>query len=222
MIALSAGLLAGFVHVLSGPDHLAAVAPLTLSNWRKALSIGFRWGIGHSSGVLFLGLLALLTREMLPIDVLSGWAERFVGVLLIAIGIWGLRRALRTRVHAHEHTHDGSTHTHIHVHGSSHAPEAAAPVHQHTHAAFVVGTFHGLAGGSHLINVLPATVFPTTNESIVYLCSYGVGTVLAMITFSYAVALITRGVAKESRQYRFLATAVSAFAILLGAYWIVS
>lgn len=221
MIALSAGLIAGFVHVLSGPDHLAAVAPLTLSNWRKALAIGLRWGIGHSSGVLFLGLLALLTREMLPIDVLSGWAERLVGVLLIAIGIWGLRRGLRTHVHAHEHTHDGSTHTHIHVHGTGHAHIPAAPVHQHTHAAFVVGTFHGLAGGSHLINVLPATVFPTSHDSVTYLCSYGLGTILAMIAFSYAIALVTRGVEKESRQYRFLASAVSGFAILLGAYWIV-
>jgi ABC-type nickel/cobalt efflux system permease component RcnA len=221
VIALTAGLAAGFVHVLAGPDHLAAVAPLTCNNWRKALGIGVRWGIGHSSGVLFLGVLAVLTREMLPVEVLSGWAERFVGVLLIGIGIWGLRRALRNRVHAHEHTHDGSTHTHVHVHGEAHGPAAAAPAHQHTHAAFVVGTFHGMAGGSHLLNVLPATVFPNTNDSIAYLASYGVGTILAMIAFSYAVALITRGVERESRQYRFLATAVSGFAVALGAYWIV-
>jgi hypothetical protein len=55
VIAVSAGLVAGFIHVLAGPDHLAAVAPLTFNNWRRALAIGFRWGIGHSSGVLFLG-----------------------------------------------------------------------------------------------------------------------------------------------------------------------
>jgi ABC-type nickel/cobalt efflux system permease component RcnA len=222
MIAVSAGLVAGFLHVLSGPDHLAAVAPLTFNNWRKALAIGFRWGIGHSSGVLFLGLLALLSREMLPIDVLSGWAERFVGVLLVGIGLWGLRKALKTRVHAHQHTHDGTTHTHIHVHGHAHHPEAASTPHQHTHAAFVVGTVHGLAGGSHLINVLPATVFKTTNESITYLCSYGIGTILAMIAFSYGLALLTSRVERESVGYRFMASAISAFAVILGVYWMVA
>ena len=219
MIAVSAGLVAGFIHVLSGPDHLAAVAPLTFDNWRRALAIGFRWGVGHSSGVLFLGLLALLSRELLPTDVLSGWAERFVGVLLIGIGIWGLRKAFKTRVHTHEHTHDGSTHTHIHVHGTGHETGPAVPAHQHTHAAFVVGTVHGLAGGSHILNVLPATVFSTTTQSISYLCAYGIGTILAMIAFSYTLAWVTRGVHRESRGYRFMASAISSFAILLGAYW---
>lgn len=222
MIAVSAGLMAGFIHVLAGPDHLAAVAPLTLNHWRKALAIGFRWGIGHSSGVLFLGVTALLTREMLPTEILSGWAERFVGVLLIAIGIWGLRKALATRVHAHEHTHDGSTHTHIHVHGTPHEHGSSPPAHQHTHAAFAVGTVHGLAGGSHILNVLPATVFATNTESISYLCAYGFGTVLAMILFSCGVALITRGIERRSNTYRIFASAVSSFAILLGAYWIVA
>ena len=222
MIAVSAGLAAGFVHVLSGPDHLAAVAPLAVQNWRKALTIGCRWGLGHASGVLFLGLLALLSRELLPVNILSGWAERLVGALLIAIGLWGLRQALKTRVHTHEHTHDGSTHTHIHVHDSGHEIPATAPAHQHSHAAFAVGTVHGIAGGSHLLNVLPATVFPDTTGSIVYLCSYGMGTILAMIGFSYALAFFTRGLPKEGRRYRFLASAISSFAVLLGVYWIVA
>ena len=117
MIALLSGLAAGAVHVISGPDHLAAIAPLALDRWRKALAIGFRWGLGHSSGVLFVGILALLAREILPLRALSGWAERLVGLLLIGIGLWGLRRSLRTRLHAHEHTHDGTTHVHYHAHG---------------------------------------------------------------------------------------------------------
>ena len=221
MIAVTTGIVAGAVHVLSGPDHLAAVAPLTFNNWRKALAIGIRWGIGHSSGVLFLGLLALLFREMLPIETLSGWAERLVGVLLIAIGIWGVRGALKTHVHTHEHTHDGSTHTHIHVHGEGHDAAVSAP-HQHTHAAFAIGTVHGLAGGSHLLNVVPATVLPTTTDSITYLCAYGIGTVLAMIAFSYGLALVTRRIHRQSMAYRYFASAISGFAIALGAYWVVA
>lgn len=220
MIAVSAGIVAGAIHVLSGPDHLAAIAPLTVHNWRRAIGIGFRWGLGHSSGVLFLGLLALLARELIPIQTISNVAEKLVGALLIGIGIWGLRRALRTRVHTHEHTHDGSTHTHIHVHGTAHDAATVSP-HHHTHAAFAIGTVHGLAGGSHLLNVLPATVFPTSTESVSYLFSYGIGTVLAMIAFSFGLAIVARGIRKESPPYRFLASAVSGFAVILGGYWLV-
>ena len=45
-----AGLTAGAVHVLAGPDHLAAVAPLAangkVSPWRS----GLYWGLGHAGG----------------------------------------------------------------------------------------------------------------------------------------------------------------------------
>lgn len=61
------GVVMGIVHVLAGPDHLCALATLSVgSSWRAAM-LGFRWGIGHSTGsrtlinlklqVLFLSLL---------------------------------------------------------------------------------------------------------------------------------------------------------------------
>ena len=66
-----AGLLAGFVHVLSGPDHLAAIAPYAVRDQRRAWVTGVRWGIGHSAGVVGVGLLAMLARHALPLDALS-------------------------------------------------------------------------------------------------------------------------------------------------------
>jgi len=58
VLAILTGLLAGGVHVLSGPDHLAAVAPLAVQD-RSAWRSGLRWGLGHSSGVLLVGVLSL-------------------------------------------------------------------------------------------------------------------------------------------------------------------
>jgi high-affinity nickel permease len=60
------GLVAGTVHVVSGPDHLAAIAPLSAEGKTGSWRIGFRWGLGHSSGVLLVGLISLLLREVLP------------------------------------------------------------------------------------------------------------------------------------------------------------
>src|SRR5690349_8014516 len=145
--AILSGLAMGFMHVLSGPDHLAAVAPLSVGKRRAGWQIGFRWGIGHAAGVLLVGLLSLWLRELLPLNSLSFVAERIVGITLIGIGFWGLRKALRNHWHTHEHTHDGQTHAHLHVHGSGTAHSPGEPrTHRHTHAALLIGTLHGFAG----------------------------------------------------------------------------
>ena len=96
MLILVTGALAGLFHVLSGPDHLAAVAPLAVDGRRKGWIAGWTWGLGHASGVVVVALLGVLLRELLPpIDILSAWSERVVGAALIGIGLWALSRCLR-------------------------------------------------------------------------------------------------------------------------------
>lgn len=223
MISLCTGFVAGLLHVLSGPDHLAAVAPLAVAGPRRAWVSGLKWGMGHASGVVVVGLLSLLLREVLPLDLISSWSERLVGVVLIGIGLWGLRRACTQRLHLHEHWHDGHTHVHVHVHSAQavhgHAADGA---HAHTHTAFAIGTLHGLAGSSHFLGVLPALAFPSTTEAVCYLAAYGAGTIGAMSTFSSLVGLVasrfrTGGV----RAYRSLMCACSVAAVILGGYWLV-
>src|SRR2546426_10826940 len=68
MISAITGLIAGAVHVWSGPDHLAALAPLAVRRPRRAWVPGMRWGLGHSAGVGLIGLLSLWLRDWLPVD----------------------------------------------------------------------------------------------------------------------------------------------------------
>src|SRR5215470_3679414 len=112
MIVALTGMVAGILHVWSGPDHLAAIAPLAVRRPRRSWVAGARWGIGHSAGVALIGLLSLWFRESIPKELVSSWGERVVGVMLIGIGYWGLRKAFR--IHAHEHEHDGDRHVHLH------------------------------------------------------------------------------------------------------------
>jgi len=226
-IAAISGFIAGLIHVLSGPDHLAAVAPLAADSNRRHWLTGFDWGLGHTSGVLFVGLLALLLRELIPVEALSSWGERVVGVVLIGIGLWGVRRALGLQVHVHRHRHDGLTHEHVHLHArpgahdSEPASHAHTHPHAHTHAAFAVGVLHGLAGSSHLLGVLPALAFATRLESIVYLASFGIATVLAMTAFAGAVGFFAgRARAGGGVFYRNLLYACSAAAIAVGGVWL--
>ena len=221
VIAALAGAVAGIIHVLSGLDHLAAVAPLAVERRAQGWTTGLRWGLGHAGGVILVGVLSLLLREVLPVERFSSWAERFVGVVLIAIGIWGVRKAMRHQVHVHEHSHGGTDHVHIHVH-STDAVHHHRGGHSHTHAAFAVGTLHGLAGGSHFLGVLPALAFPTTGQAVSYLLAFGLGTVLAMMGFSSALAWTARRLAfNGTRAYQALMLTCSLAATGLGAYWLV-
>jgi hypothetical protein len=222
VLAILSGLVAGSIHVVSGPDHLTAVAPLSVRRPNHARAMGFKWGLGHASGVIFVGLTALLVRRALPIEAFSSWSERLVGVALAAIGLWGIRTALKNRVHLHEHSHDGDTHVHFHVHDDRHA-HAAASAHVHTHTAFAFGILHGFAGSSHFIGILPALAFPSNADAAYYLSAYGIGTVLAMTCFASVMGATARRFALTGElAYRRLMLTCSSAAVLVGAYWLVS
>lgn len=241
---LVAGFLAGFLHVLAGPDHLAAVAPYAGSGRGRAWRLGVRWGVGHASGVVIVGVLSLLLREVLPIEALSAasgasaWSERAVGVVLIGIGVWGLRAALRHRLHVHTHDHEeeprarphgeraraqphaDAPHAHVHFHapGVAHADTRA---HRHGHAALAVGTLHGLAGSSHLLGVLPAMALPTRAAAGFYLLAFGIGTIAAMAAFSQLVGIVGARVERRGAPvYQGFLGICSIAALGVGCFWL--
>lgn len=217
ILIVAAGIGAGLVHVFSGPDHLAAIAPLAIKRQRGAWLTGLRWGAGHASGVAFVGILSLLLRGVLPVDLISNWSDRLVGALLIGIGLWTLRKALL--IHTHAHVHDGETHEHIHVHSRGSEKTHAVKKHVHTHAAFGIGTLHGLSGSSHFLAIIPALAMPSTALAIVYLACYGVGTVLAMILFASVINSFSMRFAGTAKVYRGFLFACSGVAVAVGCIW---
>ncbi len=226
MIAFLTGLLAGMLHVWSGPDHLVAIAPLAVRRPRKSWLPGLRWGIGHSAGVAIIGLLLLWLRGLINSETastwnngISSWGERFVGVMLIGIGAWALRKAFR--IHAHEHQHDGDHHVHLHSHSPRVAHDEGAAHQHHTHAALGIGILHGLAGSSHFFGVLPMLAFPALAQRIGYLGGFAAGTIFAMASFSSVMgALATRFAAGSAKWYRGLLCACAGAAMLVGCFWV--
>jgi len=220
MIAILTGIIAGSIHVFTGPDHLAAIAPLSLDSKKSSWQIGLRWGIGHTAGVFIVGAIALLLREFIHIESLSAYSERIVGIVLIGIGLWGFYSSFKKKVHAHEHTHDGKTHIHLHYHSlqnSHNKPEA----HKHTHAALSVGIIHGLAGSSHLFGILPALAFSTRIEAVLYLLFFGVGTIAAMLIFSSTMGYIAFRFEKlKFKYYQWLLYGFSGIAVFVGVFWL--
>jgi hypothetical protein len=218
MLTLLGGALAGFVHVLGGPDHLAAVAPLALADRRQGWRSGWTWGLGHTAGVVCVAVLLVSLRELLPpVAVISAWSERIVGGALIAVGVWTLGRALRIR--ATQHGHGGAgTHLHLHV---DRGPGWLLRL-GHAHTAFLLGVLHGAAGSSHLFGVLPALALPTREAALAYIAAFGVGTVAAMTAFGGALGVAGERSAGRQRLHRSLLVSAAVLSILVGTVWLAS
>lgn len=225
-LILWSGFAAGSIHVLTGPDHLAALLPISVGHRWKAWALGARWGLGHSAGVIVIAFVAVVVRHSFDIHLVSAWSERLVGVMLIGIGAWGIRRALRDRIHAHAHSHGDGQHAHLHAHAQNghevYAGGAAPLPHSHRHTAFFAGILHGAAGTAHLVGVLAAAAFTTAFESGVYLGGFALGTILAMGGFSAAIGVTTaRASARVPRLLPWFTGVASVLCLLVGVVWIV-
>lgn len=163
MLLIFTGLSAGALHVVSGPDHLAVVAPLVAENPSKGLHLGFRWGLGHGLGVVILGLLGMLIKGWIDIESWSTMAEVLVGWLLIAVGCWSIWKNRSSNTAEHQHTEHG--------------------------VVFGVGLFHGMAGTGHLLGVIPSLLLSQT-EAAIYLSMYFISAIAAMMGFGWLLSKV--------------------------------
>lgn len=217
MIALFTGLVAGSAHVLAGPDHLAALAPVAADDPSRAFRLGVRWGLGHGAGVVALGLLGLVARNFVNIDALSAWSEFFVGFILLAVGMWAFRKASKIVVHSHGHGHEDDDHAHYHVHTSAERHDAPEAHTHHAHTAFWVGVLHGAAGAGHLFGVLPSLALPR-GEAIVYLCAYFAAAVVSMGAFGAVMGFLVKD--RSPRIMRGVMYLASVSAMGIGVVWL--
>lgn len=216
MLILVTGAAAGFFHVLSGPDHLAAVAPLAVADRERGWLAGWTWGIGHASGVVVVAVLAVLLRALLPsIDTISAWSERVVGAALIGIGLWALRRS--ASIGRAPHAHGTTSHDHLHVRRGPAWMQRLG----HAHASFLMGVLHGIAGSSHFFGVLPALALPSLAASLAYIGAFGAGTVLAMTAFAAIVGTSSARVRIGATPQRAMMLAAATLAIAVGGVWLV-
>lgn len=224
---LLAGIAAAMLHVLAGPDHLAAVAPFAIERVKKAWKVGLLWGVGHLAGMLIVGLLFLFFKDLIPIEEISGYSEKFVGVLLILLGIWILIKVYKpSKSHKHTHIHSKDKEV-IHKHEHKHDHKE---VHEHSHivdakksyiSTFLIGLVHGLAGVAHFLVFLPVIGFENKGQGVRYIIGFGIGTLLAMTAFAFIMGQIASYSKRDHNEkfFRGIRVASAIFAIVFGIYW---
>lgn len=226
---LFAGIIAAILHVISGPDHLAAVTPFAIESKKKAWKVGLFWGFGHLAGMLCIGVLFYFFKDLIPVEQISAHSEKFVGVLLIFLGLWIFYRIFKEeKKHKHTHVHSNGNPI-IHEHGHKHSKEKN---HNHSHpnlkqgilASFSVGFMHGLAGIAHFLLFLPVIGFSTKLDSAKYILGFAIGTVLAMVAFALVVGNISSFSKKDHNEtfFKGIRLAGGLFAFVIGVYWTIA
>lgn len=184
---LFVGFVLGLRHALEA-DHVIAVSTIVSRERRlwRSTAVGLVWGIGHTATLLGVGALVLGFRLTIPPG-LGVSFEFGVGVTLVLLGAGVVLGYRRKRVHAHPHEHSGDEHSHFHAHREN-------LDHAHSHAvrrhgrSFLVGMVHGLEGSGALM-VLLASQISSLIGGLVYLLTFGFGSLLGMVLLSTLIGL---------------------------------
>ncbi len=229
------GLTAAIVHVLSGPDHLAAVTPIVFDTEKKHWKIGFFWGTGHVIGMLLIGVLFYWFKEYIPVEKISQFGEQMVGVILIGIGIWSFYRIKHDKKHhVHPHKHHDETSEYIHIHGhvhedkehndSGHTHEHHKTARQNNSMALLVGIIHGFAGISHFLLMLPVLGYESKFESAQYIVGFGIGIITAMVIYTVIIGKLNKmeRFSKSKKLLTNLRFYGGLAAVIVGVFWLVS
>ncbi|CAH1433545.1 unnamed protein product [Lactuca virosa] len=173
------GFFAGCLHTLSGPDHLAALAPLSIGRSRvESALVGALWGCGHDAGQVIFGLLFLLLKDRLHIEIIRTWGTRVVGFTLLVIGAMGIREASEAAVPTPcVALENGECDVSVYD-----LPEPTKKK-KIGFATFATGIIHGLQPDA-LMMVLPALALPSRVAGAAFLGMFLVGTVIAMGSYT--------------------------------------
>lgn len=191
------GFLVGMKHALEA-DHVAAVATLATrsASLTERVRLAGLWGVGHAGALFLLGGAVLGLGRSLP-DRVARTFEGLVALMLVFLGVDVLRRLRTRRVHFHWHRHDDRlAHFHAHAHAGSADGEGSHDGHAHparlAPRALLVGSVHGLAGSAALV-VLSLELTRSTAQALLYLGTFGLGSVAGMAALSLAISWPLRG-----------------------------
>ena len=227
MAILGLGLVFGLKHATE-VDHVVAITTIVSrhKNVFRSASVGALWGAGHTLSLMAIAVVVLWFRIAIP-ERVSGWLEFGVALMIIALGVSALWRALRkdSQMHVHRHTHDGLSHTHVHFHEQETKHESSSPS-QHSHRVsrigwkpLMVGMMHGLAG-SGALTLLVLTQISSLWVGLLYVLTFGFGSIAGMLLMSGLIGLpFALTSSKLSHAHQGLQTVAAILSICFGIWY---
>ncbi|MDG4782092.1 cobalt transporter [Micromonospora sp. WMMD961] len=196
---------AGAGHAVA-PGHGKSLAAAYLAGSRgrirDAAWLGGSVAVMHTMSVLVIGVAwtFLSLSEVIRMQELTSWLQLGAGLIVLATGLWMVRRHLHVAGHSHDHGHThGHTHTHTHEHGKR-------------PGLFLLGISGGLTPSPAAFLVLATGLFiGRAGFALLLVLTFGLG--MAVVLFGVGVlavagsSLVTRGA--QSRAILGVATRVA-------------
>eukprot|EP00667_Euglena_gracilis_P012896 EG_transcript_13268 len=239
---MSSGLTMGLLHVVTGADHLAALASLSVGQSWRSFSLGVRWGLGHSVGLLLCTVVFMYLGEA-TVCRFGEFNDYVVGAVMILLGVFQCTRnfclprqrrwqTLEADVeeaddemmqpaeglgleepHRHEVTPDADSYR------REQDKQACCGFRVTGLLALGVGIVHGIAGPGGVLGVLPAVALGVTLPAWVYLFSFFFASTLTMGLFAACYGELT---SKCPSALRVLILASASFSVVVGVVIIAS
>lgn len=217
LLLLSGAFGFGIAHAFE-PDHMAAVSTFVASRPkpREAALFGVRWAIGHGLSLFLLGLLLFVLKRAAeksqPHLFSSGVLDRFVGLVLVGLGVWTLFQIVSSRAsktHVHGHFHDGHLHSHE---GSDHSHDQAGQGHSHAGglASMGMGVLHGAAGTGAFVGQSVVALSSSYAFVFCYTLLFSLGVLLSMGVYAGALGGLITTFEKRGTQALSIARVVTA------------
>jgi len=180
-----AGLVTGCLHTLVGPDHLAALTPITIGQTKiKSVILGALWGLGHSLGQLTLGVIFILMKDKFDsfIPALNKYGGVLIGITLLIIGIIGIYESSITTNYDCKAIKNNSS--------GKNADDSEKIISSQSFVTFMTGVVYGFNPDT-LIFLIPALALPSKTASFIYIVMFFIGTVVAMAGYTFAISATT-------------------------------
>jgi sulfite exporter TauE/SafE len=188
------GLILGMKHATE-PDHVIAVSTIAsrTKTLKKSSLTGVYWGIGHTATLLLIGMIVIGLKTAIP-EKVSLTLELFVGIMLVILGILSLRDGRHKLAR-----NDETEYTNI--------------------KSLIIGFIHGLAGSAAMV-LLTMTTVESYFQAFLYICIFGVGTIIGMFCFTTILGLPFILGSKVKKYVPFICSLAGAISILYGTFYI--
>ena len=218
---LSLGLGLGLLHALDA-DHVMAMSVLSSEKPGIGRGVFFScfWALGHGAMIILIAGLLFSFGWVIPQSLL-GVAEMAVGLLLVGLGLKLFFNFKNKNIQLHKHSHGQLEHSHWHNQTHLEHPNESAINLPSAHKPVLIGLLHGFAGSAPAIALIPALAYGEINMIALYLLTFSIGVMLAMVGFglgfTYCQGLLTK---RYQVIAKYQAKLVALTSVSVGCFWL--
>ena len=216
------GALFGTLHILTGPDHIAAIVTISANKGIRAFFLGIQWGFGHSIGLLIIfAILLTIDDNILEKTYVAEWIVGFFLIFLGFLGYYRTYKYYKQKTIINNNIQEETTAIIPYREQNKYTiyiNKYKYLLNKHKILSLITGILHGLAGPGGVLGVLPAILLNDKEKSAAYLGTFCTIGIITMGLFSALWGELSKQIGKKF-DIIILGTS-SSLSVIIGIIWI--